>query len=246
MGDDSQELPFQREGWQVRDQSVTIFSTICSSIHTAMILLLGFCSLVADIMQATWSTQGLESFVIRPNTFVENVIFSFSLLYYSLDIVLLLVIIWRYRRAAKSSGKPFCLLARTSWAVQRDLGFLLHHLACLWGLIGSLSTGHDATLILIGFTVGEVSNPPRILTTLSSLFPARLKKIRRLRQYLESWHLLLFMTTRVLLAKYVASVVSSYASQTSTIGSASAILLLSFIALAITFKGQASTNAFII
>eukprot|EP00954_Amorphochlora_amoebiformis_P017223 1317738-Amorphochlora_amoeboformis.AAC.2 len=52
MGDDSQELPFQREGWQVRDQS------------------------------ATWSTQGLESFVIRPNTFVENVIFSFSLLYY--------------------------------------------------------------------------------------------------------------------------------------------------------------------
>jgi len=79
-----------------------------------------------------------------------------------------------------------------------------------------------------------------------SLFPLKLERFKGWKQSLASAHLVMFMATRVLLAKFVSSVLSQYAVLPSTLISAVSILALSLVATAITAKGTSHSTAFVV
>mmetsp|Transcript_26922 Transcript_26922/g.43292 ORF Transcript_26922/g.43292 Transcript_26922/m.43292 type:complete len:248 (-) Transcript_26922:68-811(-) len=241
-----QQQQHQQQSDYVRDTWLSKISTVFSMVNTLIVVVGGGTLLFSDITVATWNPEGLIDFLQRPNTDLQSALFLSSTLYYCVDIIILFLMLYRHGRTGLSRGKRIFEMISTSWPIKRDLGFILHHAFCLLGLCSSMIHRSDATLILLGFTIGEVSNPPRILVTLSGLFPRYLDSIRRHTKYLTNTHLLLFIATRVLLAKYLSSLVSRYAKLYTTIISALGILMISFIALSISIKGSNSKRAFIV
>mmetsp|Transcript_22368 Transcript_22368/g.42001 ORF Transcript_22368/g.42001 Transcript_22368/m.42001 type:complete len:248 (-) Transcript_22368:256-999(-) len=244
--DEVEEVLPGSQPWAVRDRSVTMFSTLFSTVHTLLVVAVGFPSVFLETQGLGWSWASYEEFLLRRNPPLQTALFRFSVLYYITDCILLAIIIYRYWRAAIPSGKGLYKLIQTSWPLQRDFGFILHHAACLCGLLGSLAHGRDSILITIGFAIGETSNPPRIAITLINLFPLKLERFKGWKQSLASAHLVMFMATRVLLAKFVSSVLSQYAVLPSTLISAVSILALSLVATAITAKGTSHSTAFVV
>mmetsp|Transcript_18760 Transcript_18760/g.45987 ORF Transcript_18760/g.45987 Transcript_18760/m.45987 type:complete len:290 (-) Transcript_18760:235-1104(-) len=276
--------------------TLSLLSTVLSAVHTVAIIAFGFLSVSNDLYQTFTREQLtkpdvhnvksignlLHVFATKPSSPFQTFLLMLSILYYSIDTVILVYLISKASLKAISKKYPEgfpgswsrnragLILIWTSWSTRRDIGFIVHHLTCLWGLVMSVLNKQDATLILIGLLIGETSNPPRIAVTLSNLlgiepngnaghragsgnnrasatgrlFLPFFKLSPRTKDTLSSWHHTMFIATRVLLARYVA-VISSHAKLWSTLGSAILLLILSFAAIAMVAKKQSNT-AFIV
>lgn len=77
-------------------------------------------------------------------------------------------------------------------------GFLLHHLICGLGLLGPLWYGRDSTIVLFGYLLGELSNPPRVA---GQLFAAAGDPGRA--EFCDQLHYGMFLALRALSGKLV-------------------------------------------
>jgi hypothetical protein len=169
-----------------------------------------------------------------PTSFGQSALFTFSALYFTLDLVSL------YFRARISSSK-----------VQR---VALHHILSIFGLLSCVWTGQDGPLVLVGLLLAEASSPPLHLLSLCrhasrsrfKLLPSAthasgwLRCLMRplfslaLSMDLSLLHVLAFLLTRLMLLQVVAHAVMPFALLMSTKVVATVLVLLS----ACQFLGQ--------
>ena len=229
-----------------RPRGLSRASTLISAIHTIVVIVVGFVSVIAEFCALErWRIAEIRTFLTQPTTALQRSLFCCSIGYYAIDCLILLEMMRRYVAAAVRTGKGTLQALKGSWSAARDVGFLCHHMACLWGLAGAVFYGMDGTLLLIGFSVGELSNPPRVVATLVGLFPSTLGWLKPRVPGLTFVHFLLFVGTRVLLAKYAVSIVAPLCALYSTMWSAAAILIIGFVATVIVTK-ERSTGAFVV
>jgi len=118
-----------------------------SIVHAVVGMTIALISIFIDAPTLkVWEWAEPGNYFEQPTSRLQALCFSFTILYFFYDTT------WIFIKAAR----------RPKFALSvEDGGYLFHHFACVFGLIFPIIHGHDGALGIIGFIIGELSNPPR-------------------------------------------------------------------------------------
>jgi hypothetical protein len=159
-----------------------------------------------------WGENGMWS---RPTTAGELLVLSCSLLYFAVDALQL-------------------LFRHQTMVTLHRAGYLFHHALCAAGLLVPLLLKVDGTLVLCGLVVGEIANPPRLLSQLGERLARRRAAASgplqrwalKHRTNLFTIHYGAFVVTRVTCVDLVVKVAYVHAQSAWTFGACDVALYL--------------------
>jgi hypothetical protein len=179
-----------------------------SLLHSVGAVVMGLAVLLWELPSHRFWDFATSGVWVRSASSWEMTVLSCSLVYFALDTLQLLV-------------------RRQSMAREHRIAYLCHHAVCASGLLVSLLFGVDGTLVLCGLVLGEIANPPRLLSQLGErlarrrdiLHPKGLQgMLLRWRATLFTVHYGLFIITRVCCVDFVVKVAYVHAQSVWTLG----------------------------
>lgn len=109
---------------------------------------------------------------------------------------------------------------------KHEWGLILHHLVCAMGLLVPVLSNRDGTLVLVGYVIGEIPNPARLLSILVDNPKFQGHWLVKWQISLVTLHYALFVSSRVLCMDFLVKVVYYEAQSPLTV--LCAVLLLVF------------------
>lgn len=123
------------------------------------------------------------------------------------------------------------LLCQRKFLTRHEVGLICHHVCCLCGLLFPVWSGRDGALVLAGYILGEIPNPPRLLSILADHPEFRTSWIVKWQLSLVTLHYALFVSTRVLCVDFLVKVAWQHSFSWITLAAAFSLILFSVAAL---------------